>query len=127
MSSNCSGYLFLAYRDLIYSNNSGSGSEDAEEPISTPGPGSSSDAVLKGTKLATMGVGVQGDIFLYYHSGDGGLRYISESGQKNWQGPRNLPVKDAKLGTPLASTRTKDSSGGTETVRSTRGGKTAIR
>ena len=72
-----------------------------------------------------MGASVQGDIFLYYQSGDGGLHYISQSGQRNWQGSRPLPVKDAKLGTPLASTKTKAVSGGDETVRSSCRGKIA--
>lgn len=52
-----------------------------------------------------------GDIFLFYQWDDGGLRYISQSPGRVWQGSTDLNVPDAKLRTPLASVSTGSSKG----------------
>lgn len=44
-----------------------------------------------------------GDVTLFYQAGDGSIHYTSLSTpEKDWQGVVDLPIKDAKLGTPLA-------------------------
>ncbi|KAL8636413.1 MAG: hypothetical protein Q9228_006187 [Teloschistes exilis] len=50
-----------------------------------------------------MDARTDGDIFLYYQWDNGGLRYISQSPGRVWQGSTDLDVPDAKLRTPLAS------------------------
>ncbi|KAL8871761.1 MAG: hypothetical protein Q9174_002470 [Haloplaca sp. 1 TL-2023] len=62
--------------------------------------------VLRGSRLATMDPLTGGDIYLFYQWSDGGLRYISQSPRRVWQGSTNLDVPDAKLGTPLAALTT---------------------
>lgn len=50
-----------------------------------------------------------GDIFIFFQTGDGKLRYskMDLSPRKSWQGTYELPpVTDTKLGTPLACART---------------------
>ena len=54
-----------------------------------------------------MDPGTGGDIYLFYQWYDGGLRYISQSPLRVWQGSTHLDVPDAKLGTPLAAISTK--------------------
>jgi len=62
--------------------------------------------VLNGTRLTTMDPRTGGDIYLYYQYGDGGLRYISQSPARIWQGSTDLQVTNAMLGTPLATAST---------------------
>ena len=47
-----------------------------------------------------------GDIYLFYQWNDNGLRYISQSPKRVWQGSTDLHVTDAKPGTPLTSVST---------------------
>lgn len=69
-------------------------------------PNATLDGALRGTRLATMDPRTGGDIYLYYQTTDGSLRYISQSPARIWQGSMNLRITNAKLGTPLCTTYT---------------------
>jgi len=93
------------------SNSDSSGSMTSDLPMNTPIAPSSvnpkaSGSVLQGTRLATMDPRTGGDIYLFYQWEDSGLRYISQSPRRVWQGSTDLHVTDARAGTPLTSVST---------------------
>ncbi|OJD11048.1 hypothetical protein ACJ73_09624 [Blastomyces percursus] len=88
----------------------GGADQPSDGPMEPPGSPPNKDGVLMGTRLAAMDPRSGGDVFLYYQNGDASLRYITLSPTRVWQGSRTLPLDDAMLYTPIASTYT-DSNG----------------
>ena len=101
-SKNSSTDVAESSRSSVTSDSPANAAIDPTQPTSeSPG------GVLRGSRLSTMDPYTGGDIYLFYQWSDGGLRYISQSPLRVWQGSTHLDVPDAKLGTPLATISTK--------------------